>query len=140
VDQSAPCPTLLEMRGLEEKRVNACGNSTRTASVEDGTTRAARNARFPSPRTPNDSVTQRTGKIQRGSDCLRATPAARRWLPQAFASDFFRDVFCQTKDACSSVRCIASHHNHHITHHKSYSAQSYRSKIDRLCITMSMLI
>ena len=30
---------------------------------------------------------------------------------------------------------------HHITsHHKSYSAQSYRLKIDRLCITMSMLI
>jgi len=30
---------------------------------------------------------------------------------------------------------------HHITsHHKSYSVQSYRLKIDRLCITMSMLI
>jgi len=29
--------------------------------------------------------------------------------------------------------------SHHITsHHKSYSAQSYRLKIDRLCITMSM--
>jgi len=31
--------------------------------------------------------------------------------------------------------------SHHITsHHKSYSAQSCRLKIDRLCITMSMLM
>ena len=36
---------------------------------------------------------------------------------------------------------ITSHHITSITsHHKSYSAQSYRLKIDRLCITLSILM
>jgi len=33
---------------------------------------------------------------------------------------------------------VTAYSHHHITsHHKNYSAKSYRLKIDRLCITMS---